>query len=448
MRVFLLIIITVMISACGSSVPFAFRNDSSLSASLKGYIPSYPDAGIIVFSDPHFYDPELGTNGKAFQLYLSNDRKLLHLSREILDQTLSDIISMPGEIVLVPGDLTKDGEKHNHGKFALYLNKLREAGKKVFVICGNHDLRNGHAVRFTENGYEHIQSVTAEEFADIYSDFGYKAAFSRDKSSLSYAAELKPGLILLAIDSCKYEQNRTNEEPITSGAVKESTLLWAESVLKKARDNGQAVIAMSHHGVVPHYTAQKKYYGQYVMDNHDEFSSLLLAYGVRIALTGHFHAQDITMQKTGNTGGPFLMDVETGSLVTWPCPIRTIQFISNKAFFDYRHIGRTASHPSGFKDYARKYLIDGLNHLAAEALMGYGVSEKDSLFIAPQVSEAFAAHYHGDEKPRGPVLNKEGLGFLGGVLIGMREELVYSLWKDLPPADNRLTVDMADGRTE
>lgn len=40
-------------------------------------LPNYPQMKFIVFSDPHYFDPSLGTEGKAFQEYLDNDRKLL-----------------------------------------------------------------------------------------------------------------------------------------------------------------------------------------------------------------------------------------------------------------------------------------------------------------------------------------------------------------------------------
>ncbi|MFN3659756.1 MAG: hypothetical protein ACK4TN_00785, partial [Brevinematales bacterium] len=39
----------------------------------------------IVASDFHYYSADLGTNGKAFEAYLANDRKLLRESQHLFD---------------------------------------------------------------------------------------------------------------------------------------------------------------------------------------------------------------------------------------------------------------------------------------------------------------------------------------------------------------------------
>ena len=46
--------------------------------------PIYPQAEFAVLSDVHIYDTSLGTEGKAFNKYLNNDRKMLIQSLEIL----------------------------------------------------------------------------------------------------------------------------------------------------------------------------------------------------------------------------------------------------------------------------------------------------------------------------------------------------------------------------
>jgi hypothetical protein len=38
----------------------------------------------MVFSDPHYFDPSLGTTGAAFDAYLASDRKLIAESDAIM----------------------------------------------------------------------------------------------------------------------------------------------------------------------------------------------------------------------------------------------------------------------------------------------------------------------------------------------------------------------------
>lgn len=52
---------------------------------------------------------------------------------------------------------------------------------------------------------------------------------------------------------------------------------------------------MLHHGIVEHYKGQEKNYGEYVVDDFHAVSRLLAMYNVRFVLTGHYHAQGITV---------------------------------------------------------------------------------------------------------------------------------------------------------
>ena len=90
---------------------------STLSASNQNKLV-YPQTSFVVLSDPHFFDPTLGTSGAAFLDYLDKDRKLLAESEELLDAAIKAIEPIHAEFVIISGDLTKDGEKHNHQKLA------------------------------------------------------------------------------------------------------------------------------------------------------------------------------------------------------------------------------------------------------------------------------------------------------------------------------------------
>jgi 3',5'-cyclic AMP phosphodiesterase CpdA len=312
------------------------------------------------------------------------------------------------------------------------------------VVPGNHDVKNGHSFRYEGDSVERVPNVDAAEFARIYNRFGYDEALYRDPDSLSYVAEMNDGLWLLALDSCLYRENVENEEPETDGRFSPATLEWIEDILAKASGAGKAMIAMMHHGVVEHFAGQEKYYGQYVVDDFAEVSKLLAMYNVRLVFTGHFHAQDVTVARW-NDEGKFLFDVETGSLVTYPCPYRVVSIDeTQKAVIHTNRIQSIQSHPVDFPEYAREYITGGVENIAADTIEKYKVKRAEAEKMAEQVAEAFVAHYYGDESlPAGQeALSSKGLSLPGKLVVTFRKKLVEDLWQDLEPPDNEVVLDL------
>ncbi len=101
-----------------------------------------------VISDPHLYDVRLGTTGSAFEAYLNQDPKLLKESEAILDSALASVAQAGVKFLIIPGDLTKDGEIVSHVLMAQHLAKLRQQGIQVFVVPGNHDINNPDAAAY------------------------------------------------------------------------------------------------------------------------------------------------------------------------------------------------------------------------------------------------------------------------------------------------------------
>ena len=93
-----------------------------------------------------------GTAGKAWDAYMAADRKLLKDSEETLQAALEQVRLVKPDFVLVTGDLTKDGEKQCHEKFAAYLKDLKDAGIQAYVNPGNHDINNPDAARYLPSG--------------------------------------------------------------------------------------------------------------------------------------------------------------------------------------------------------------------------------------------------------------------------------------------------------
>lgn len=401
-------------------------------------------ANFAVFSDPHFYDTDLGTQGAAFEAYLASDRKMLRESEAILVSAIKSIKANRPDFLIIPGDLTKDGALTSHQKFADYLAILEKAGIKVYVAPGNHDVNNPHAVSFSGSLTTPVDNVSPETFASIYGAYGYDEAIYRDPASLSYIAEPVQGIWLFSIDSCKYEDNLADGSPETSGAIREETMSWILEKMAEAKSLGKQVIGFMHHGVTEHYTGQSEIFGEYVVDDREQVSCTLASAGMKFVFTGHYHANDITETSPAN-GGPTLYDIETGSLVTYPSPYRIVTLMDNKAAIHTEFVQKI-NYDTGtlsFQEYARQYLYNGLVTIANN-LLGtmFGVSGDTAAMAAPLVAQAFCAHYAGDENADDATLEVIA-DLMSNAATQQLGYVLYFLWTDLPPADNYAFLDFS-----
>lgn len=429
--------------SCSTRQAFHYQTREDIKTLLKTQTV-YPDVRFAVLSDLHFYDNRLGNTGSAFQEYLDKDRKLLVLSEEILSSAVQKVISEKIDFVLVPGDLTKDGERLCHEGVVKALKKIEDSGVSVYVVPGNHDINNTESVQYINDSTWPVPNINADDFVSLYQEFGYKDAVHKDMNSLSYVIEPKDGLWVLALDSARWKENRPGHHPIVDGAFSRQTLEWIESRLILAAKKKKAVIAFLHHGIMEHYPANEKFYGGYVVDDSEAISSLLAAYGVRLVFTGHFHAQDITKKEFKNPDG-FIFDIETGSLVTAPCPYRVVEISDgHTAAVESRFIESIPSQPQ-FNDYAYDYVFNGTITMVNAKLDKFLVSKDQQPLISAQVSRAYCAHLLGDEKKPDVTINREGFGWWLKIVTWMQEDLINGWWTDLPPADNDIVIDLKTG---
>ncbi len=441
----LVVVVVFTLIACSSNdIEFRYENDAALKTLIAEQPQPYPSAKFIVFSDPHIYTPGLGTEGAAFEEYINNDRKLLRESTRIMSALVDKIVAETADFVLVAGDLTKDGERVCHQLAASFLEEIEKSGKQVYVVPGNHDILNHEAFSYNGGIRKPVPNVTPDDFMQIYYNFGYSDALYRAPNSLSYVAEPVPGLWLLALDACRYAENK--DSPITDGAFTAELLSWVEDRLIEAKKIGKSVIVMMHHGIMEHYKGQEKNFGDYIVDEYEQVGKLFAMYGVQLVFTGHYHAQDITVtrwEKEGKT----LYDIETGSLVTYPCPYRLVNLNASRVEIKSKFITSIEGHEAGFPEYAQSYIESGIAGIAADTIEGYGVKPEAAEKLAKQVSNAFLAHYAGDEKlPSGQdAITSKGTGFRGWLVVFMKKGLIRSLWTDLEPADNDVTLELATG---
>lgn len=402
---------------------------------------SYPDTRFAVISDLHYYDPSLGTTGPAFEKYLNSDRKLLADTPQLLAYAIDDIIASDAKFVLIPGDLTKDGELICHQKVSALLSMLVKNGLKVYVVPGNHDINNPEAYKYEDDKTIPVPSITASQFTDIYGAYGYDDAIYRDDNSLSYVAEPVKGLWLVAMDSCRYKENKPGGKEIIGGKLSQGQEKWLEDILQKAGKYQKAVMVMEHHGILEHWKGQSRLHPDYLVEDYKRVSRLLASYGVRLAFTGHYHAQDITYADYGSSG--FIYDIETGSLSTFPCAVRYCSVKDNKISVASRLIAGRLYPGTDFESKSRQFVYNSMRSETYTILRRYYVPEKDANYLAGYVAAAFLAHYCGDEnEEEKPQLNENKLGLWSRLVYRMEKYVPDGLWKDLKPHDNDILLDL------
>ncbi|MCL2812194.1 MAG: metallophosphoesterase [Clostridia bacterium] len=395
---------------------------------------SYPDVRFAVISDLHFYDVSLGTTGAAFEAELLGDRKLLVESEELLNFAIGQLLRSDVQFVLISGDLTKDGETLNHEGLAKKLQLLVDNGIKVYVAPGNHDVNSFDAVRFEGGQRIPVDAVSVEDFARIYANMGYGQAIKRDPGSLSYVAEPTPGLWVLSIDACRYPENEPGEPQLVAGRVSQELESWLADVLSEAAEQGKAVLALMHHGVVEHWDGQARLHPDYLVEDFKHFGEFLASYNVRLVFTGHYHAQNIAQ---ANFGSKTLYDVETGSLVTYPCPIRYCEIKDGTFTVVTDTIADKLRPGTDFAETAQAFVKQTVMLEAKNTLLKYRVSEQDADIIADAVGDAFAAHYSGDADPALRTHVETGrLSLWGRIVYSTQRYVLDGLWAASPLPDN------------
>lgn len=292
---------------------------------------------IAVMSDLHYLSPDMIADTEDFEHAFNSDRKLLKESSSVLHEMLERVRADKPDILLVSGDLTKDGEQECHAALAKQLQQLQQdvPGLKIYVINGNHDIRNYNAKNFNTADGKAVPATRTEpeDFKRIY-DFVYSdptviATFTPAEGNkaggLSYVARPVEGLTIIAMDTCRYSSDNTSngdDEHETSGAISADLEKWVIEQTAAAKARGDLVIGLEHHGLVPHFDVQPTILPMYLVNGYERIAQEYADAGMSVVFTGHMHAVDIAAMttKAGNT----FYDIETGSALTYPCPVRFV----------------------------------------------------------------------------------------------------------------------------
>lgn len=269
-------------------------------------------------TDTHYFENELGAEGKAFEKNMTTEQYFVRESSAIVKSTFARISEdKETDIVIIPGDLTKNGEKESHKSFIKELYKLKESGKKIFVITAGHDY-NESAYVLKGDGRVPVEGTDFDDLHEMYRDFGYGDATAIDEPTHSYVAEITEGVRMLAI--CCDSKNQPK------GAMDERHMSWAKEQIDKAKEDNCSIFAICHYPIIPSVPVFDLV-GDAKIKEWRKVASFLADNGIELVLTGHMHIQSINefYSEKGNR----LIDICTSCLVGSPAKYRKISIDEN-----------------------------------------------------------------------------------------------------------------------
>lgn len=290
-------------------------------------------------TDIHYYDGSFKRTGSAYEERSRTDQKCIAETPAIVDAGFKQILDDKSvDTILIPGDLVYRGEYQSHVGLRERLYKLKEQGKKIYLITARHDY-GGDPVEFDGDKLVEVKGMPREELRDFYKDFGFSQAISEHKNSMSYVAQISDGVRVLALNcdgDCKDFKGLWQDQ-----------LDWAVEEIKKAKAEGQYIFAMTHYPLLP-FTSVMHLLPDAKLTDWQKTADILADAGLDLIFTGHMHAQAVTEYTTPN--GNTITDVQTGCFVGCPCAYRKVTLLENeikiKSYtiedFDYDKQGKTA----------------------------------------------------------------------------------------------------------
>lgn len=292
-------------------------------------------------TDTHYFDTSYKRSGKAYEERSKTDQKCIAETPAIIDAGFEQIANDANtNVILIPGDLVYRGEYRSHIGIRNRLYKLKEQGKKIYLITARHDYFDNESVEFDEDKIIPVEGMPREELREFYKDFGFDEAISEHKESMSYVAQLTDGIRLLALNC---DGDRKDFKGIWDDQLK-----WALDEIKRAHDAGDYIFAMTHYPLLPFSPIMNLISDSHLTD-WEKTATALADAGVDLIFTGHMHAQSVTDFTTPSKNT--ITDIQTGCFVGCPCAYRKVTFTNKntaeiKSYtikdFDYDKGGRTA----------------------------------------------------------------------------------------------------------
>lgn len=320
-----------------------------------------PDISYAVASDLHFNFPDEALEWYSedpIYGYANRRAAMENESSLIIDEFLNQCAKDDNiQFVLISGDLADNG-KADYTEHVAVAEKLKafelKTGKSVYVIPGNHDVCNPSDDDDTD----------LARFMEIYADFGYDKALSRDLPYASYTADLGEKSRLIALDS--NDPSKSTEDGMNDHKVQ-----WVIDQAELAYKEGRYPILMMHHNLLDHMPMQRVLSHDFIIRNHTLTAERWANAGIKLVFSGHEHCSDATTYTS--TSGNTISDFATTSLTMYPLQYRYVEMTDDVIIYEARTVDKidTAALKKIIPDYTDEQLSEmnkGLNAFAKQFL--------------------------------------------------------------------------------
>ena len=298
---------------------------------------------VMVVTDTHYLAPELYQDSELFLMALKRgDGKITQCSEELMAALLAETKALQPDALIVTGDLTLSGEKASHEKLAKWFAAIEETGVPLWVIPGNHDINSENAHIYYKYSWDSAETVTPEEFTEIYRDFMLPAE-GKENANLSYHVQISDELWAVLPDVSYYKPTAQ-----VFGLFTADHRAWMEDVLMKARGAGAEAVTFTHQNLLAHTKFLQEVYQMF---GHEAMEALAREYGVRLNLSGHMHIQHIAAENG-------LTDAATGGFCVAPHRYALITLQDDGTLI---YEARTLSEkflPEGFQAMSREWFAE------------------------------------------------------------------------------------------
>lgn len=409
-----------------------------------------------ITTDIHYLFKNLTDNGIAFNKFvLTGAGKQTRYIDEISSAFAYEVKKKKPDILIISGDLTNNGEKKSHIDLAKKLKEIENYGTSVYVIPGNHDVLNPWARGFKGDKQYVTSMVDTKDFSQIYNEFGYKEAISRDKSTLSYLAMPSEDVWLLMLDTNQYNNNIRNGYPEADGQITEETFDWIKKCSALAKEKGATIITVMHHSLLNHSDVIQ---GGYTINDNKDVIDIFQSSNLDLVLSGHIHIQDISSFKEDRDP---MFDIATGSLAVYPHQYGILKYkhSSEDTTFDYstskvdvegwsKAVGIIDKSINNFNEYSKKNFGDIAYDMAYNQLNMEDIHSKDEMESMSETMRILNLRYFAGTESLNlkDVINSEGLKLWSNAPKDFLRKYIMSILYDKDTDDNNMKIQIHNSK--
>lgn len=262
------------------------------------------------------------------------------------------------DIVLFTGDIADHGKIDEHNEFIEHTQKLKDAGKKIYLITATHDFG---LTKVDENGESEKKDGVAlrSQLGPMYESFGFNEAISSFER-FSYVVKPQEGFRFMMLND--------DGDGIKYRGYSDEQIDWMKSQLDEAKQAGDFVIAATHHPMLPPSPIYPVLGKHEMLGKNYEMADFFADNGVKFLFTGHTHMQAINCHKSKN--GNKVYDINTGTISEFPLAFKKVTIEDGVADIKTIPVPQVSFDTQGKT--ANQYFADNFDSLVPSSVKAMG----------------------------------------------------------------------------